>query len=63
MTFIVYNPTTHSILYRSSLRAANENDTMESPIPLHDRQREIAQRWHDGFPNIGEFGLVMPILK
>jgi len=38
-TFIVYNPETHSILYRSSLRAANENDIKGSPIPPHDYPR------------------------
>ena len=56
MTFIVYNPETHAILYRSSLRAANENDTQVSPIPPHDNpnHRDVHQRWHDAFPGIEE---------
>ena len=56
MTFVVYNPETHAILYRSSLRPANENDTKVSPIPPHDNpnRRDVHQRWHDSFPDIEE---------
>ena len=56
MTFLVYNPETHAILYRSSLRAENENDIKDSPIPPHDNpnHRDVHQKWHDAFPHIEE---------
>ena len=54
MTFLVYNPETHSILYRSSLRPQSDDDIKKSSTPPDEPQNKIHKQWSDSFPTIEE---------